>query len=466
MKRLLLAIFLTIGVAGLVGAWAFGAATASPVRAKVIIGFDRPPGAAEEALVRRLDGSIKYTYALIPAIAAELPEEAVSALERSPIVAYVEADLPRRVHDAELDNSWGVDRIDAEVVHATNKGSGVSVAIIDTGIDCTHPDLNANCAGGFNFVANAAFPGGVPFDDYGHGTHVAGIVAAEDDNSDLLDSHPGVVGVAPEADLYALKVCDSSGVCPTSDIVAGLQWAADPNGDLDTSDHLDIANISLGSRFPSTAEEQAASAAYSAGVVLVASAGNSGNPGGKNDKVEYPAGYDEVIAVGATNKEDLRPSFSSTGPAVELAGPGVNVLSAVPTGTCTLCDPTGYREGSGTSMASPHAAGVAALLVAANPGWTNVQVRQRLADTAEDLGAGGRDTWFGYGLVDAENAVLGTTGGDDLPPEPAPTATPTPTPTAEEATPTPTPEDGTTATPTSTPTPAKCPPGWQKRGVC
>lgn len=442
MKKLLLALLPAVALAGLVGVWLLSSATASPGLTKVIIGFDRPPGAADEALVRGLGGSIKYTYDLIPAIAAELPEEALEALERNPNVAYVEEDLPRRVHD-ELDNSWGVNRIDAEEVHLdNNKGDGVSIAIIDTGIDCTHPDLDANCAGGYNFVANAPFPGTGPFDDYGHGTHVAGIVAA-------LDNGSGVVGVAPQADLYALKVCDSSGSCPTSDIVAAMQWAADPNGDGETDDHLDVANLSLGSRFSSTAERQAAQATYDAGVLVVASAGNAGNCGGRNNSVEFPAGYDQVIAVAATNRDDLRPCFSSSGPDVELAAPGVDVLSTVPLGDCRLCTDTGYRGGTGTSMASPHVTGTAALLLAANPGWANSVVRQRLVNTADDLGPAGSDTWFGHGLVDAENAVLGSTAGNNLPPQPTPTATPTPE--GATATPTPAAEATPTATPTSEP---------------
>ena len=446
--------FPAIVLAAAIAVWVFGAATASPGRNKVIIGFDRPPGATEEALVRGLGGSIKYTYALIPAIAAEIPEEALAALERNPNVAYVEEDLPRRVHDDELDNSWGVNRIDAEVVHATNKGAGVKVGIIDTGIDCTHPDLNDNCEGGYDFFNDDASP----IDDYGHGTHVAGTVAAEDDNADLLNSHPGVVGVAPAADLYALKVCSSGGSCPTSDIVAALEWASGitPEGVTVPAVQMHVVNISLGSRFPSTAERLATEAAYNAGVLVVASAGNSGNCGGNNDRVEFPAGYDSVIAVGATNKDDLRPCFSSTGPAVELAGPGVGVLSTVPAGDCRLCTSTGYREGTGTSMASPHVAGTAALIVASGiadaggDGFINDDVRQRLAGTADDLGDPGRDIRYGYGLVDAENAVLGTPNGDNLPPPPTPTATPTSTPEEATATPTPTPEEAT-ATPTPTP---------------
>ena len=165
-----------------------GVTAAGPSKVPVIIGFDQPPGPAEAAQIRGLGGSISYTYRLIPAIAAELPADVIDVLERSPHVAYVELDQLRQVHDIELDNSWGVDRIDAEKVHPTNRGAGVSVGIIDTGIDCTHPDLNDNCVGGYDFFNSDTDPD----DDYGHGTHVAGTVPAEDANPRSHNAHPGV----------------------------------------------------------------------------------------------------------------------------------------------------------------------------------------------------------------------------------------------------------------------------------
>ena len=181
---------------------AYGEGGASE-KVPVFVGFNNPPGPAEEALLRKAGADIQYTYNLVPAIAASLPEGAIQGLLNNPNVAYIEPDL--EVHavdhpngDAELQNTWGVAHIKSGLIHAAgNRGAGVKVAVIDTGVDYTHPDLDAYYAGGYDFVNND----NVPMDDNGHGTHVSGTVAAEDNNN-------GVVGVAPKATLYALKVLD------------------------------------------------------------------------------------------------------------------------------------------------------------------------------------------------------------------------------------------------------------------
>jgi len=351
-----------------------------PERVKVLIGFTHQPGPAEEALVRGVGGTIKYTYHLVPAIAATLPEAAIPGLLANPNVTRIEPDGQVWAIEAELDNTWGVKRIGAGVVHGYNKGTGVKVAIIDTGIDYKHSDLDANYEGGWDFVNKDADP----MDDNGHGTHVAGTVAAEDNDV-------GVVGVAPEAQLYALKVLGSDGGGYYSDVIAALQWAVD-NG-------MRVTNNSYGSSGdPGVTVKQAFdNAYYSKGVLNVCAAGNSGNPPGKGDNVIYPARYESCIAVAATDQSDKRASWSSTGPAVELAAPGVSINSTVPGG--------GYAAWSGTSMASPHVAGTAALVMVAYPLWTNKDVRTQLQNTADDLGVAGRDTKYGYGLVDADEAA-------------------------------------------------------------
>lgn len=184
---------------------------------KVLIGFKEKPGAAQQAMVKGVGGKIKYTYNLIPAIAASVPEAAVNALQKNPNVRYVEPDGQVYALDDELDDSWGVKRIGAGFVHNDdNKGTGVKVAIIDSGIDYNHPDLDDNYEGGWDFVNND----NDPMDDNGHGTHVAGTVAAEDDGE-------GVVGVAPEANLYALKVLNEKGIGDFSDVIAAVQWCVD-----------------------------------------------------------------------------------------------------------------------------------------------------------------------------------------------------------------------------------------------
>lgn len=172
-----------------------------PVGVRVLIAFRDLPDAA---LVRRAGGNVRYAYQIVPAIAATLPQVAVDRLRSHPAVALIEPDAQMWAIDAELDQTWGVDRIDAEIVHAGgNTGSGIRVAIIDTGIDYLHPELDDNYAGGSDFVNGDADP----MDDHGHGTHVAGTVAAEDNGI-------GVVGTAPGAQLYALKVLgyDGSGL--------------------------------------------------------------------------------------------------------------------------------------------------------------------------------------------------------------------------------------------------------------
>jgi len=339
----------------------------------VIIGFKSTPGHADKDMVRGHGGDIKYSYTIINAMAAKLPEQAIENIRKNPRVRYVEMDGEVHTLDAELDNSWGVKRIGAGTVHATqNKGTGIRVAILDTGIDYDHSDLEGNYKGGYDYVNDDAYP----MDDNGHGTHCAGIVAAKDNGE-------GVVGVAPEADLYAVKVLNSGGSGYESDVIAGIQWSV--------SQGIDVISMSFGGSGHSQSLQDACDEAYyRSDIVIVAAAGNNGNPPGKGDNVDYPARYDSVIAVAATDSNDNRARWSSTGPAVELAAPGVSIYSTVP---------GGYGTKSGTSMACPHVAGTAALAIGEG------NVRQCLQNTAEDLGDLGFDTKYGYGLVDAEAAT-------------------------------------------------------------
>jgi subtilisin family serine protease len=343
---------------------------------KVFIGFKEKPGKAQQAMVQGVGGKIKYTYHIVDAIAASIPEKAIVALQKNPNVRYVEPDDLVFALDAELSDSWGVERIGAGIVHDDdNKGTGIKVAIIDSGIDYTHPDLDGNYVSGYDFVNDDDDP----MDDNGHGTHVAGTVAAEDDGS-------GVVGVAPEAYIYALKVLNSGGSGYFSDIIKALEWCM--------SNGIQVTNNSYGSSGdPGTSVQEAFDNAYNAGIIHVAAAGNSGNPPGRGDNVEYPAAYDSVIAVAATDQSDKRARFSSTGPDVELAAPGVGIYSTYI---------GGYTTYSGTSMASPHVAGVVALMIVANVS----NIRGQLQSTADDLGDSGKDDKYGYGLVNAAKAAL------------------------------------------------------------
>ncbi len=388
-KRILFLLVIAVGL----GLWSWGATAESSSPVRVIVTFHQRPSASQEISVRSLGGIVRYRYDLLPAIAAELPRGALASLRAAPGVAMVEEDQLVRLLDTELDNSWGVKQIGAGDVHPVNSGEGIKVAILDTGIDYGHSDLNGNYAGGYDFVNGDADP----FDDHYHGTLVAGVVAAEDNSS-------GVVGVAPEAQLYALKVLGADGSGWSSDIIAALNWAV--NND------MDVANMSFGSPYYSSSLHTAIANAYEAGLVLVAAAGNEDTCPPIGDTVQYPAKFDEVIAVAATDQSDSRACFSSTGSAVEIAAPGVYVRTTYPGG--------GYAWASGTSLASPHVVGAAALVLASGisdgnaNGRVNDEARLWLQETADDLGTAGRDSLYGFGLVNVRSlADGGTDGGND-----------------------------------------------------
>ena len=340
----------------------------------VIIQFN---GKSDAALIRAHGGDIKYEYSIISAIACSLPEQAIEALQRNPNIEKIEPD--HEIYAVEDTLDWGVDRIDAEVVNAWgNTGEGIKVAVLDTGIDYTHVDLDDNYMGGIDFVNGD----NDPLDDNGHGTHCAGTIAAEDNGV-------GVIGVAPGADVYAVKVLDSTGGGVESNLIAAIDWAV--------THEINVISMSLGSDGATNSLETICNTAEAAGVLLIAAAGNDYRATGRRevDTVDYPGRFDSVIAVGATDQYNNKASFSSTGPDVEISAPGVNILSTYP---------GGYATGSGTSMATPHVAGVAALVFASGV-ETASEVRTRLQTTADDLGDTGRDNWYGYGLVDAEEAA-------------------------------------------------------------
>lgn len=374
---------------------------------RVIVQFQPVTRAARANAVQAVGGQVADNYEIIPGVAATVPAAAIEALRRNPDVVVVEPDVEVRINDAEMDKVWGVRKIRADLVQSGgNSGAGVKVAVLDTGIDYNHPDLNDNYAGGYDFVNRD----GDPMDDHGHGTHVAGTIGAED--NDL-----GVVGVAPGVKLYACKVLSASGSGTTSSIIAALDWCVASG--IKVTNHSYGAPINLGSTCQAAFDRAAA-----AGMIHCAAAGNSGTAAGDTDSIEWPARYTSVIAVCATGSTDVRASWSSTGPLAELSAPGSGIYSTTRGG--------GYGNKSGTSMASPHAAGAVALCLAA--GLANP--RGALQSTAVDLGTSGRDNQYGYGRIDAATAVQqgggggGDTGGDpgnggevEPPPPPAETGT-------------------------------------------
>ena len=253
-----------------------------PERVDVLVGLRNVPGPAERALVRRNGGTTKHSFSLVPAIASNMPVQAIAGLLNNPNVTVIEPDGKIFALDAELDNAWGVKRIGAGTAHQSgHTGTGVRVAVIDTGIDYTHQDLT-NFAGGYDFVNGDADP----MDDHYHGTHVAGTVAASDNVF-------GVVGVAPDALLFGLKVLGANGGGSWSNVIQALEWAV-VNG-------IQVTNNSYGSSGnPGSLVQAAFDITAAAGIVHVAAAGNSGNCDGTGDTAIYPARYASVIAVAAT----------------------------------------------------------------------------------------------------------------------------------------------------------------------
>ncbi|MEM2869516.1 MAG: S8 family peptidase [Thermoplasmata archaeon] len=384
------------GLAGLAGA-------RDEEKARVIVLFKEK---VDRKLIEDNNGEVLDTLTIIPAAVAKMGKDDIKALKKSDKIKAVEEDAEASICGDAKDEAkgnekpqpppqpnettpWGVDRIDADLAWSNSTGSGVKVAILDTGIDRDHPDLKDNIKGGVNIInSRKSYE-----DDNGHGTHCAGIIAA-------VKNKIGVVGVAHSASIYAVKVLNSQGNGFYSDIIKGIQWCIN-NG-------IQVISMSLGGSTDSSALKAACDAAKSAGIVLVAAAGNDGG------SILYPAAYESVIAVGAVGQNNdgslYRPDWSNYGDALDLVAPGVDIYSTYKGDT--------YKTLSGTSMACPHVSGTAALVLATtipdeydssdnNDKWDPDEVQNCLQDTADKLGETQPNIYFGHGLVDAEEAVTG-----------------------------------------------------------
>ncbi len=393
MRRLTQGFAMLLSAALIGGVLAAGAPADASSRVDVFVGFRSTPGASDEAFVRDHGGEVLHRYSIVPAIAANVPERSVDRMRSDRRVTYVEEilDVVAVHHETELGNTWGVDRIEADAVHHNaNTGSGLRVAVLDSGIDTNHPDVGYDSGCSKNFVDGETLE-----DGNGHGTHTAGTVGA-------VQNGKGVVGAAYGSTLCILKVLGNGGGGSYDDVVAALDYIVN-DVNKNSSTKVRVTNNSYGSSGdPGTTVRNAFDNAYNAGVYHAGAAGNSGNLLGIGSNCIYPALYDSVVAIAATTKSDGRASFSSTCSQLELAAPGSSVNSTTNDGK--------YGTMSGTSMASPHVAGSAALVFAANSTWSPGQVRQALNDTAQDLGSSGHDSLYGYGLVRPDRAV-GTSGG-------------------------------------------------------
>lgn len=273
---------------------------------------------------------------------------------------------------------WGIKTLRVYEEWKETRGEGIKVAILDTGI-IPHPDLKDNIKGGVGIICDRDY-----LDKDGHGTHVAGIIAA-------LDNDFGVVGVAPRASLYAVKILGDDGSGEMWSLARGIHWACD--------NHMDIISMSLGYYSDCEIVHEAVQRAYRQGIPIIAAAGNDGDEN-TGDNINYPARYPETIAVGSVNKYLKRSDFSSKGEELDIMAPGEDIYSTF------LNDE--YAILSGTSMATPFITGIVALMIAKHrknknnktPIETVGDVREHLIRTADENGEIGKDNFYGYGIVD------------------------------------------------------------------
>ncbi|NMO51227.1 peptidase S8 [Actinoplanes sp. TBRC 11911] len=288
------------------------------------------------------------------------------------------SDVPTGT-DPDRGRQWDFAKLHVAGAWPTSTGAGVTVAVLDSGVDGGHPDLAGHVLTGYDELTGTD---GANTDPNGHGTHVAGTIAA------VTGNNVGISAIAPDATILPVRVVDAKGEGFMSDAANGIVYAADHGAD--------VINMSLGSKDEITAVTNAVAYARSKGVVVVAAAGNERT---KGSPVSYPAATDGVIAVAATDSSDTVTSFSNRGGYVDVAAPGAGILSTVPAANGS------YATYSGTSMASPHVAAVAALIRAKYPRLTPDQVESALETSATDLGAKGKDSDYGYGRIDALAAL-------------------------------------------------------------
>jgi thermitase len=318
------------------------------------------------------------------------PVATIADLRKDPTVAYAEPNYIARIiggrsatpnlgfalmnGDELLGKLWGMEKTEAAKAWAVTTGSAdVKVGVVDTGIDYKHADFGSRVAKGKDFVNNDDDA----FDDHYHGTHCAGSVGAGINNG-------GVVGVAPNVSMVAVKVLSKSGSGSYAGVANGIIYAGDQG--------CQIISMSLGGPQSSAVIDDAVKNAMSKGSLVVAAMGND-----NSERPSYPAAAPGVMAVGATTSGDVRSSFSNFGKHISVGAPGSDILSTVPGG--------GYKSLSGTSMACPHTAGLAALVKSANPSFTAAQLKERIEKTADDLGDKGFDKYFGHGRINVGRAI-------------------------------------------------------------
>lgn len=279
---------------------------------------------------------------------------------------------------------WNLPVIETNRGWQLSKGNdNIIVAVVDTGVDLNHPDLQGRLLQGYNVIN----PGQQPFDDVGHGTHVAGIISANVNNGE------GIAGMMWGGKILPVKALDQSGAGTTYSVAQGIIWAADHGAK--------VINMSLGNYADAEFLHEAVKYAYERDVVLIAATGND-----NTERPGYPAAYPEVLSVSATDYNLQRAAFSNYGDYIDVMAPGESIASTYPDNQ--------YAALSGTSMASPHVAALAALIRSVNPDLKNTEVMELIRGSVIDLGATGRDKYYGYGQIDVY-AALQAAGGEKAP---------------------------------------------------
>ncbi|MGZ9586754.1 S8 family peptidase [Paenibacillus marinisediminis] len=295
---------------------------------------------------------------LISAVRCMLSRAAYERLADDKGDLWIEEDVRLTMHTAshktvswERGIPWGVRQIKAPQAWSVTTGHRIHIGVIDTGADYRHPDLSSSLLSGVNLVQR----GSAPHDDNGHGTHIAGTIAAS-------NQMYGIIGVAPRALIHPVKAFDSNGSAFVSDIIAGIDWCV--------RNKVHIINMSFGMKSRSKSLLKAVNSAYNAGITIVASSGNDA----KRKSIDYPARYSQTISVGATDANRLIAPFSNRGSFVDIYAPGEKIVSSWLKNK--------YHEMSGTSMATSHVSGTIALLLALKPGLKPNDIKALLKRTA------------------------------------------------------------------------------------
>ncbi|HJV44538.1 MAG TPA: S8 family peptidase [Bacillota bacterium] len=353
------------------------------VKNEVTIKFKKNPDKSEMATIHHdIDGKVKKqwdSYCIFKSKTKSTEDLIAYFLSRSD-VEFAEPNfllLPNKLPDDPLYKryQWNLPSIKAEQAWDISQGKpGVIVAIVDTGVDTSHEEFKDKLVPGYNVLMDT----NNPMDDNGHGTHVAGIISANTNNN------VGVAGVSWNNQIMPVKAIGAEGAGSSFDIAKGIKWATDHGAR--------VINMSVGNYHPSAVLEDAIHYAYNKGVVMVAASGND-----NTNQPSYPASYPEVLSIAAVDDQQNRATFSNFGDSVGVAAPGVDIAS-----TYIYNE---YAALSGTSMACPHVAGLAGLILSVNPSLTNKDVVSIIEQSATDLGDPGKDPMYGYGLININKAL-------------------------------------------------------------